>query len=712
MRKQVQKSQTKKLLGILFLVCFCFILRPTGARADQDNYFGTYEELMEVIQKDYTTYIYLPTGTGDFGWPSGKTVVETPNKKCEIQIEADWEIPANVTLKVNGVENSEMNSAKLIVKGTVMLEEYADETGSRQVRLPDMSVENGGQVIATAELSLRDTAYGRSRVLTVKEGGTVNLNSDDWLFVYGGTLDLQGGKIEGIGTVALRAGTVRSTNGSEISCAINVANGNKFDYEAGEDVEIADSFVEGDLTIQKGIFLYEGRLLVNGTLRGQGSISNDQGGLAVPNGSTCNLDSEFSLENLTVENGGVLNVNARAAFSGQTTIKNGGTMNLNLKEDNKSSSFRDYQGKGNVFTVETGGVLNVGHSLVLYNQAVLDGTVHFTENAGIVAQAGVTLDGSGKLTGTGVVYLRGDKDASTGQISNLASISDKLKANKDDTVIISWQTGETTTPSTPTTKTNLSQTTVSKIGKKTYTGKALTPSVTVKDGSTTLKKGTDYTVSYKNNINVGTATITIKGKGNYTGTKTTTFQIVAGSASKVTVENASYNSLKLKWKKVSGASGYIIYRADKKGGSYKKLATVKKGSTVTYTDKKLTTGKTYYYKVRAYKTINKKDTVIMEFAANSGKPAPSVPKVKLTAGKAAVTVKITKVSGATGYEIYRSEKKSSGFKLVKTVKGTSYKDSGKLKAKKTYYYKVRAYRTVNGKKVYSAYTEVMNCKTK
>ncbi len=58
-----------------------------------------------------------------------------------------------------------------------------------------------------------------------------------------------------------------------------------------------------------------------------------------------------------------------------------------------------------------------------------------------------------------------------------------------------------------------------------YSGSAKKPSVTVKDGSTTLINGTDYAVKYSNNLNAGTATITIKGKGNYTGTVTKTFEI-------------------------------------------------------------------------------------------------------------------------------------------------------------------------------------------
>ena len=63
------------------------------------------------------------------------------------------------------------------------------------------------------------------------------------------------------------------------------------------------------------------------------------------------------------------------------------------------------------------------------------------------------------------------------------------------------------------------------ISNQTYTGAALTPALVVKDGGTTLTLGTDYSVSYSNNTNVGTATVTITGMGNYTGTKSTTFNI-------------------------------------------------------------------------------------------------------------------------------------------------------------------------------------------
>jgi len=72
-----------------------------------------------------------------------------------------------------------------------------------------------------------------------------------------------------------------------------------------------------------------------------------------------------------------------------------------------------------------------------------------------------------------------------------------------------------------------SELTVEEIPNQTETGSALTPEPVVTYGTTTLVKGTDYTVSYADNTAVGTATVTITGIGNYTGTKTATFTIVA-----------------------------------------------------------------------------------------------------------------------------------------------------------------------------------------
>ena len=145
-----------------------------------------------------------------------------------------------------------------------------------------------------------------------------------------------------------------------------------------------------------------------------------------------------------------------------------------------------------------------------------------------------------------------------------------------------------------------------KVSNKTYTGKAIKPSVSVEYKGTKLTKDTDYTVSYKNNKNMGTATITVKGKGNFTGTKKVTFKI---TPKKVTISKAVNNkkgTATVSWKRDKNVTGYEIYCSTKKSSGYKLEKDITKNKTTSYTDKNLTKGKNYYYKIRAYKKVNDK----------------------------------------------------------------------------------------------------------
>ena len=132
--------------------------------------------------------------------------------------------------------------------------------------------------------------------------------------------------------------------------------------------------------------------------------------------------------------------------------------------------------------------------------------------------------------------------------------------------------------------TDISSCTVSAISAKAYTGKAVTPAVTIKDGSKKLVKGTDYTVAYSNNTKAGKASVTITGIGAYKGTVTKTFLIkkpvlsyrayvqkknwMAWQTAKVSGTNASTmagttDNLRMETiqMKLSGISGAIKYRA-------------------------------------------------------------------------------------------------------------------------------------------------------
>lgn len=141
----------------------------------------------------------------------------------------------------------------------------------------------------------------------------------------------------------------------------------------------------------------------------------------------------------------------------------------------------------------------------------------------------------------------------------------------------------------------------------TYNGKAKTPTVTVKDSKgNTLKKDTDYTVKYASGRkNPGKYTVTVTFKGKYEGTKKLTFTIKPAKAalSKVT---AGSKQATVAWKAVSGATGYEVQYSTSSKLRSSKTATVKKGSTKKTTIKKLTKGKKYYFRVRAYKTIDGK----------------------------------------------------------------------------------------------------------
>ena len=76
----------------------------------------------------------------------------------------------------------------------------------------------------------------------------------------------------------------------------------------------------------------------------------------------------------------------------------------------------------------------------------------------------------------------------------------------------------------------------------------------------------------------------------------------------VKAKNSSRKAVTVSWKKAKDASGYIVYRSTSKKGSFKAVKTVKSAKTLSYKNTKLKKKKTYYYKVRAYKTYGKSKT--------------------------------------------------------------------------------------------------------
>ena len=167
------------------------------------------------------------------------------------------------------------------------------------------------------------------------------------------------------------------------------------------------------------------------------------------------------------------------------------------------------------------------------------------------------------------------------------------------------------------------------------------------------------------------------------------------------VKATSGNSFKISWKKVSGASGYVLY-AKYSGGSYKAVKTASKNTT-SYTHKNLKFGKTYYYKLRAYKTSRGKRTYSSYSKVVSNKTVTltlSAPKISSLNLVDCNTLKLSwkKVSGASAYLVYEKEYGAGGYKMVKKVSGTTYSLTRTgLKVGKKYFYRVCAVKSYGGK---------------
>ena len=251
-------------------------------------------------------------------------------------------------------------------------------------------------------------------------------------------------------------------------------------------------------------------------------------------------------------------------------------------------------------------------------------------------------------------------------------------------------------------KATISNASVSGISDKTYTGNALTQSPTVKFGGKTLKNGTDYTCTYKNNVNAGTATITFTGKGAYEGSLSKTFKINAKAVTpSVTLS----------------ASAYTYNGGVKKPGVTVKIGSTKlaaSGYTVTYAAGRKNVGK---YNVTVKLKGNYSGSKTVSFKINPKGSSVS----KLAAVKKGFNVtwarQKTKMSTSviTGYQIqYSTNKKfSSGNKTI-TVKGynSATKAIRKLASKKTYYVRIRTYKTVSKVNYYSGWSAAKAVKTK
>ena len=329
-------------------------------------------------------------------------------------------------------------------------------------------------------------------------------------------------------------------------------------------------------------------------------------------------------------------------------------------------------------------------------------------------------------------------------------------------------------------------TVISGVTDRTYTGSGIVQTLKVVTDGVTLDQGTHYTVAYKNNINAGTATVTVTGKGDYTGSvsaafkiakaaqtitaksaassvavgrtttvsitgakgtksfkssdttiatvssagtvtarkvgtvritatsastsnykaasKTVTVKVVPAATTSLTAANLA-TGIKLTWKKVTGANGYKVYR----GSTL--IKTIASGSTVAFTDTKANTnGARYVYKLVAKASTG--DSTLSKTRGIYRVSRSAVTSVKNSASRK-MTVKWGKNPKASGYQVqYSTSKTFAGGNKIVSAAGTSTvsKVIASLTRGKTYYVRVRAYKTVNNVKFFSAWSAAKSVK--
>ena len=212
--------------------------------------------------------------------------------------------------------------------------------------------------------------------------------------------------------------------------------------------------------------------------------------------------------------------------------------------------------------------------------------------------------------------------------------------------------------------------------------------------NSSLTSGTAYYYKARSYKVIGTTTY----YGPFSAVKTGV-PLAAPAAPTVTV--ACGTELKVSWAAVTGATGYQLYRSTSATGTFTRVYS---GTTRSYTNTGLTAGAAYYYKVRAYASVGGTTSYGLLSAVNPGVPLAAPATLSIAAaGTTSVKASWSAVTGATGYQLYRSTSATGTYTRVYSGTARGYTNTG-LTADTTYYYKVRAYKLVGTTTCYGPYS--------
>lgn len=253
---------------------------------------------------------------------------------------------------------------------------------------------------------------------------------------------------------------------------------------------------------------------------------------------------------------------------------------------------------------------------------------------------------------------------------------------------------------------------VEDIAAKAYTGSAIEPTPVVTCDKKRLVKDTDYTITYKNNIEIGKASLTVKGKGNYAGySKTVNFNIVPVKSAGLEMTSRGTDSISLKWDKTPQATGYRIqvYRS-----SGWQIAGYTTGTA--FVVKNLSSASNYSFRVRAYKSVDKVNYYGAYSSAikHATKPA-KVTELKAASSTTSINLSWKRQAGATRYQVYKYSATKNKYVLYKeltSANSTSLKVTS-LKPNTPYGFKVRAIKdAAEGETLIGEFSSILKTATK
>ena len=173
----------------------------------------------------------------------------------------------------------------------------------------------------------------------------------------------------------------------------------------------------------------------------------------------------------------------------------------------------------------------------------------------------------------------------------------------------------------------------------------------------------------------------------------------------------SPTAVKLTWNKVSGATGYIVYKYDNSKKTWVRVVKTKTAAN-TYTVSKLASGTSYKFAVKAYETVDGKEVTSSSFPTVTAiTKLPTVVNGKTTVGKNSVKLTWKKTTGATGYIVYKYDNSKKTWVRVAKTGSLNYTVKN-LKSNTNYKFTVKAYKYVSGKEITSVGFTPISVKTK